>query len=137
MVHRLLELKLDLLSLVFQRFRPLNFVVLIEGAVNYRQSEVEQEECTNKDEGDEEEEDESRIGLLVHHHDVGPAFTRDALKDDEQGPEDVIKVCNSIIRIRVHLATEVALRTCLFPSTEIEFLVQLSACFVADTSLLH
>ena len=67
--------------------------------LNEGQDQIKKEECTNEHHGHEEEERPHGVGFLVHDHDLGPALHRDALEHVEQGPEDVIKVSDIVVRI--------------------------------------
>ena len=101
------ELFLLAAQLFFRLF--LDALRLRVGTLDDSQGQIQQEIGTNEDQWHKEEEHPRSVGLLVHDHDLGPALERDALEHVEQGPEDVVKVGDVIVRVERALATKVAL----------------------------
>ena len=83
-----LLLREQLLQLGLRLLLPLLDPVLlvVELRVDDGEGEIEEEEGADEDEGHEEEERVVGVDSLIHDHDVGPAFERDALKDSHHGP---------------------------------------------------
>ena len=67
--------------------------------------QVEKEEGADEHHGDEEENGEGRIHFLVHNHDFGPAFERDALENVEEGPKNVVKIRHVEVGVQCLFAT--------------------------------
>lgn len=78
------------------------------GTIDNGQSQIKEEKRANKHQGYEVEENERCVGLLVHHHDVTPAFKRDALEHIKERPEDIVKICHIVVWVQGLLATVVA-----------------------------
>jgi len=84
-------------------------VLVVEFRVYNSESQVQEEECTYKDEWHEEQTRPLVRGLLYLNHDFRPAFQGHGLEDDEQCVEEVVKVRNAVVGVLVPLSTRVHL----------------------------
>ena len=90
-------------------FRSIRFILsLLVGCLDNGERQVEKEEGADEDHGHEEENGERRIHFLVHDHDFGPAFERDALEDIEERPENIVKIRHVEVGIQCLFATVIA-----------------------------
>ena len=109
------------------------------GTLNDRQSQIEQEKRANEHHWHEKEDGQWWVRLLIHDHDLWPAFESDTLEDVEKSPENVVKVCHIVVRIEGRLATIVTYRT-LGGATEHLFAAvveQKVSWYLVDTALFE
>jgi len=86
--------------------------------VDYGESEIHKEEGANEYHAEEVGANIDRIGLLIEGLDVGPSFQRRALEHHQQRIINIVEVGHPVVRILIDLATEVAFRALLHPTTQ-------------------